>query len=236
MKTIVTKVLSMVFALTFASQTVLAHEEDCKQQYNNYREVIQKTVNMVYDHEAAELVRKYGLQILNLTWEDTGRYKNSSVGPNISDMTIQIQQKDPNTGYYDLTCMPVIRYPNFSDKTGDISPDKFYLLVGNEKGKNLKRVTLREFLGNIRKYLHDPTSWKENNTSLLAERDTHVLVSSQACFLPIPKEGIAEFNPVLFNYQSYEGNPAVLTILATREGTSVTLIDNKRDGFQAGYS
>jgi hypothetical protein len=39
---------------------------------------------------------------------------------------------------------------------------------------------------------------------------------------------------VLFNYQSYKGDPAVLTILATREGTSVTVIDNVRDRFQAG--
>jgi len=30
------------------------------------------------------------------------------------------------------------------------------------------------------------------------------------------------------------GDPAVLTILATREGTSVTVIDNQRDGFAAG--
>lgn len=41
---------------------------------------------------------------------------------------------------------------------------------------------------------------------------------------------------MLFNYQSYEENPAVLAIIATREGTSVTVIDNKRDGFQGGYS
>ena len=210
----------------------------CEDEYQSecYNEVIRKTENMVSDPEVQSLVRSCGLNILNLTWEDTGRYKNSSVGPNISDMTIQVQQKDPTTGNYNLTCMPVIRYANFSDKTGDISPDKLFLLVGNEKGKKLKRVSLREFLGNMRKYLSCPDSWKGNKISLLADRDTHVLVSAQACFLPIPNEGIAEFNPVLFNYQSYEKNPAVLTIIATREGTSVTVIDNKRDGFQAGYS
>src|SRR5262249_17212537 len=63
---------------------------------------------------------------------------------------------------------------------------------------------------------------------------SHVLVSAQACFLPIPREGSAEFNPVLFNYQSRAGDPAVLTVLATREGTSVTVIDNQRDAFKAG--
>jgi hypothetical protein len=61
-----------------------------------------------------------------------------------------------------------------------------------------------------------------------------VLVSAQACFLPIPRDGIAEFSPVLFNYQSRKGDPAVLAILATREGTSITVIDNERDAFEAG--
>ncbi|MEK6246858.1 MAG: hypothetical protein N2C12_01680, partial [Planctomycetales bacterium] len=117
----------------------------------------------------------------------------------------------------------------------DISPDLFYVLVGNEKGQPLKKITLRELLENLREHLHDPSSWKGSKKSLLAkDRDSHVMVSAQACFLPIPKEGIAEFNPVLFNYQSGAENPAVLTILATREGTSVTVIDNTRDAFEAG--
>lgn len=199
-----------------------------------YRDVVAKTVAMTGDRNARKLAADWGLKVLNVTWEDTGRYKNSAVGPNISDMTIQVQLMDPRTEQFSLHCMPVIRYPNFSDKTGDVSLDDFHLLVGNEKGRGLKRVTLREFLGDMRSYLSNGRSWKGRGRSLLAERDTHVLVSAQASFLPIPKRGKAEFNPVLFNYQSYEGDPAVLTILATREGTSVTVIDNKRDAFQAG--
>src|SRR5262249_3983820 len=35
-------------------------------------------------------------------------------------------------------------------------------------------------------------------------------------------------------YQSRAGDPVVLAILATREGTSMTVIDNQRDGFRAG--
>jgi hypothetical protein len=71
---------------------------------------------------------------------------------------------------------------------------------------------------------------------LLAERDSHVLVSAQAAFLPVPQQGLAQFNPVIFNYQSYQGDPAVLTLVATREGTSATIIDNVRDAFPAGFS
>jgi hypothetical protein len=202
------------------------------QAYEEYKAIVARTSGMVQDAEVRRLAARHGLDVMNLTWEDTARYQNSAVGPNISDMTIQIQQRDPRTGQYYLSCMPVIRFPNFTDKTADIDPAKFSLLVGNEKGQALRRISLIEFLANPRKYLSDPKSWKSDNTFLHANRDTHVLVSAQACFLPVPKHGLAEFNPVLFNYQSMKQDPAVLTLLVTREGTSVTEIDNVRDGFQ----
>ncbi|MBY0524877.1 MAG: hypothetical protein K2R98_15845 [Gemmataceae bacterium] len=206
------------------------------QAYEAYRAVVERTAAMVNDNQAQRFSAARGLNVLNVTWEDTGRFKGSSVGPNISDMTIQVQQRDPRTGQYQLTCMPVIRFPNFDDQSADINANKFHLLVGNEKGQSLQRVSLWQFLGNVRKHLSRPESWKGDNTFLLANRDTHVLVSAQACFLPVPKQGIAEFNPVLFNYQSRKGDPAVLTILATREGTSMTVIDNQRDGIAAGQT
>jgi len=200
-----------------------------------YLDVINRTKNMVLDDRAQSLVQRFGLSLLNLTWEDTGRFQNSAVGPNISDMTIQVQSYDTATDSYQLHLMPVIRYANFEDRSADILLSKISLLVGNEKGEDtLEKVPLRSILGNLRDYLHDPDSWAGRRTSLLADRDSHVLVSAQACFLPIPQTGMAQFNPVLFNYQSYAENPAVLTILATREGTSITIIDNTRDGFEAG--
>lgn len=197
---------------------------------DSYAEVVRSTSGMVGDANAQQLAQRHGLQVLDLTWEDTSRFKGSCVGDNISDMTIQVQEEVAK-GSYRLTCMPVIRFPNFEDKSGDISPDRFLVPVGNERGRSLEPVTLREYLGNIRRYLTAPLSWKGEKTSLLCERDTRVLVSAQACFLPVPREGKAEFNPVLFNYQSSPGAPAVLAILVTREGTSATVIDNARDGF-----
>ena len=200
----------------------------------SYPQVIQSTAAMVSDGRAQKLAQQFGLNILNLTWEDTGRYQNSSVGPNISDMTIQVQQFNPSTQDYSLHLMPVIRYPNFEDKSADVPLDRFFIKVGNQRGRALQTVSLREVLGNPRRYLSKPNSWKGTQTSLLAPRDTHALVSAQACFLPIPQGGTAQFNPVVFNYQSSAQNPAVLTILASREGTSMTIIDNQRDGFEAG--
>ncbi|SVD36534.1 uncharacterized protein METZ01_LOCUS389388, partial [marine metagenome] len=120
--------------------------------------------------------------------------------------------------------------------TCDLDPRDFTLLVGNDKkkGSKLKRISLYEFLERPPRYLNKPGSWKAKDKSLLRDSDGKVLVSAQACFLPVPKKGKATFNPVLFNYQSYKGDPAVLTVLATREGTSVTVIDNTRDAFAGG--
>lgn len=207
-------------------------------QDSTYREAVLKTADMASNSEAQALAAKFDLQILNVTWEDTGRYKGSSVGPNISDMTIQVAAERPKDegGGRTVHCMPVIRFPNFSDKSADFDPEKFSLLVGNEKGQPLRKITLKEFLENPTLYLHDAGSWSgDGRRSLLApKRDSKVLVSAQACFLPVPKEGKATFNPVLFNYQSMQKDPAVLTILVTREGTSTTIIDNIRDAFQEG--
>ena len=234
-KKVIPVVMSAMLLATTAVTPALAQSRGAPPD-PEYIEAIEETAAMVWDPRAQALVEKYGLNIVNVTWEDTGRYYDSSVGPNISDVTIQVQHRSPERGDYDLTLMPVIRYPNFSDLTADISPDDFYLLVGNEDGEELERVTLTEYLSQLPRYLSDPDSWPGDEVSLMARRDTHVLVSAQAAFLPVPEEGMAEFNPVIFNYQSYQGDPAVLTIVATREGTSATIIDNVRDAFPSGFS
>ena len=218
------------------SQDNLKSANPSKPTTNDYVDAIHKTSKMVSDPKVRALAGKHGLNVLNVTWEDTGRFKDSSVGPNISDMTIQVAHGDPKAGKMEVTCMPVIRQPNFSDKTCDLDPRDFTLLVGNhkKKGNKLKRISLYEFLEHPTRYLNNPGSWKAKDKSLLCDRDGKVLVSAQACFLPVPKKGKATFNPVLFNYQSYKGDPAVLTVLATREGTSVTVIDNTRDAFDNG--
>lgn len=192
-----------------------------------HAEAITRTAEMTRSGTAQKLAGKHGLQILDLTWEDTGRFKGSCVGPNISDMTIQVAEGGR------VTCMPVIRYPNFSDKTGDVSIDDVMLRVGNERGARLSSISLRAYLRDLRAHLSQPSSWSGSETSLLAPREQEVLVSAQACFLPVPPSGQAAFNPVLFNYQSSAGSPAVLAIVATREGTSATIIDNTRDAFGA---
>jgi hypothetical protein len=192
-----------------------------------YGRVIAKVANMVSDSDLSRRVQRRNLSLVNVAWEDTGRAQGSSLGPNISDLSLQVRRRDPS-GQFESSIMPVIRAPNFVDRTGDIPADRFFVRVGNEQGQNLRSVPLTDVLRNLKGFAARPDSILGDG-NVFAARDSHFLVSAQAVFLPIPKSGKAQFNPVLFNYQSAPGSPAVLTILVTRQGTSMQVIENKPD-------
>ena len=183
---------------------------------------IQQVEQMPWDSGVQAMAQRHGLNVVNVTWEDTGRFKGSSVGPNITDLTIGVRD---DSGA--LHPMPVLRFDNFSDKTADLPASDFLMPMGNAWGdEELRAVSLADVLHDTRRYLHDPGSWAGEGRSLWDDRDENVLVSAQACFLPIPKAGEATFTPVVYNYQSSPGNPAVLTMIATRQGTSIQIVDN----------
>ncbi len=200
-----------------------------------FAEVVADVANMVSDEHVTSLAAAKQLGVLNVLWEDTGRWEGSSVGPNISDVTIEVEASRGDGGSQTYL-MPVIRNDNFNDKTADVRMDRIFIPVGNHKGGALKTITLTELLANPSRYLSHADAGKIRGRSLLAKRDSHVLVSAQHAFLPVPKDGSATFWPVIFNYQSYAENPAVLTILVTRQGASLTIVDNARDTVGGGAS
>lgn len=198
-----------------------------------YARVIDKVANMVSDGDLRQRTRRRNLSIVNVMWEDTGRAQGSALGPNISDLTLQVRRRD-ESGRFQSSIMPVIRHPNFTDRTGDVPADRFFVRVGNEQrgAQTLRSVPLTDVLRNLKAFSSRPDSILGDG-NMLAPRDTHFLVSAQAVFLPIPKSGKAEFNPVLFNYQSAPGSPAVLAILVTRQGSSMQVIENKGEDVTA---
>ncbi len=198
-----------------------------------YARVVDKVANMVSDSGLQQRVARRKLSVVNVMWEDTGRAEGSSLGPNISDLTLQVRRRDEG-GQFHASVMPVIRHPNFTDRTGDVPADRFFVRVGNEQrgSQSLKSVPLTDVLKNLKAFASRPDSILGSG-NMLAPRDSHFLVSAQAVFLPIPKSGKAQFNPVLFNYQSAPGSPAVLTILVTRQGSSMQVIENKGEDVTA---
>jgi hypothetical protein len=208
-----------------------------------YTRVVERVAAMVRDGDLSARVSRRGLHLVNVAWEDTGRAEGSAIGPNISDFTLQVRhavaarsavapwfQDDapPPLTRWETTLMPVIRPPNFTDVTGDVPASLFFVRVGNASGKELRTVPLLDVIRDLGRFATASASLGEGSrVDLSAPRDTHFLVSAQALFLPIPRREAAEFNPVLFNYQSAPSSPAVLAILATREGTSMTVIENR---------
>lgn len=182
--------------------------------------VLQMVTEMPFDQQARNIAGRYGLDIQLVAYEDNARYENSSWGPCISDMTLQSEG----------SMMPIIRAPNFTDLTWDVPIDKINLAVGNEVGGPLYKVTLREYLQNFKMYMHNPGSWRGQQTSLLASRDSHAIYSAQACFLPIRENTELSFNAAIFNYQTRPSHPAVLAIVASAAGTSAQVVYTGSDG------
>ena len=97
---------------------------------------------------------------MNVLWEDTGRWEGSSVGPNISDVTIEVEMKDAAASRR-TALMPVMRHANFTDKTGDVEHRPDLVPVGNQaQGGRSRHVSLREFLAEPTRYMTLPHKGK----------------------------------------------------------------------------
>ena len=169
-----------------------------------------------FNKDAQGTLDRHGLRAYTVTWEDTARQRGSAVGPNITDLTL-------TTGGTDL---PIIRRENFADLTWDSAIDAVQLRVGNEHGEPLRTVSLRTLLANPADYLSDPHAYE--GASLVDEkRDVNVLMSAQACLLPVSlRDGEkTPFAVTVRNYQSRPGSPAVLVIVAGDDGTSCHVIN-----------
>merc|ERR1712113_1193989 len=88
--------------------------------------------------------------------------------------------------------------------------------------------SLSDYLSNFGDFITNKEYKKEINLlSQKESKDSHVIMSSQACFLPIQSGEETKFNVALFNYQSKLKNPAVLVIVSTAKGSSAQIIEGK---------
>ena len=60
----------------------------------DFARVIDKVSGMVSDSDLQRRVQRRALSLVNVTWEDTGRAQGSSLGPNISDLSLQVRRKE----------------------------------------------------------------------------------------------------------------------------------------------
>jgi hypothetical protein len=177
---------------------------------DKFQEVLAYVTKIYSDPQAQKAASKFNLRIMRTAWEDTGRDKNSSVGPNISDMTLGVNGNS----------MPIIRGDNFVDVSVDMPLDLIpNFVVGNHDGSELRAVSLKDILSEPQAYM----TCADKQQSLFLDRDVNILTSAQACLLPL-HEGNVPFCVDLYNYQSTIEEPAVLVIIGTAQGTSCQVV------------
>jgi len=173
----------------------------------------------------AARLRALGLHLTHVRCEDSVRRTGPARGAEIGDMTLQVHSR--RQGQQFATSMPVLRVPDFADRSVELALAAVRVRVGNHRGEPLRTIGLDEYLGDLRSHLSRPDSWA--GASLLTASDDRVEVRAQACCLPVPHGGLAAFMPVVCPPRSWPGAPAVLAIVATRDGTSATVVDHRRD-------
>lgn len=158
--------------------------------------------------------KRHKLNIGFIKWEDTARTKGSSWGPNISDVTLDV----------DGQSFPIIGTENFKDPTFDMPIARFSANVGNEKlcavgGEGpMQRIPFKQYLENLSEYVSSTIKG-----SMYLPRDEKILTSAQSCVLPL-HDGKVSFNVRIHNYQYDSEDPAVLVVVVSPHGTSAQLI------------
>lgn len=184
-----------------------------------------------------------GLELLSLTRPPVVEQGDAEGRVESIGFSLQVHTTGPRWGEPRLYSMPVFRSRAHPDSRR-VPPDAIELVVGNELPASSasplplrpipRRVTLREYLGRFRRYLSRPASWPGPWTSLLAERDSEVVLRAQVCPLAVDSEGRATYTPVVIARGQRSGAPGTLVILATPYGTSATILTGDRDGFFEG--
>lgn len=157
----------------------------------------------------------HGMIMKRLSWEDTARTIGTCYGPNISDMTI-VTFKNGKKSW-----MPIVSCgSNFVDETNDVPIDQFSVPVDNFlEDKIGANIPLKEFLSRLPEF-----TGNEKMENMLLDRDERIMVKTQACFLPCDEGESVDFGVQMYNYQSLDYSPAVMTIMVSKEGTSVQVL------------
>ena len=191
----------------------------------------------------------YPLKLDSFFWNKYSKLRKKSWGGAVTEMTLLVNN----------TRMPIIRKPNYSETTYNVSMDTVPITVGNQSkdgfiGKEV--ISLREYLSNFSRYQSTPeindndelkTNDKTSKISLLCsekkENDNTVIMDTMSCLLPINSvSGCSEFMIATLNWKSGLKNPSCLYIVSTVNGTSSVIIEGNfqkvycnKNGFKAPF-
>ena len=173
----------------------------------------------------------YPLVLDSLFWNKYNKLRVKSWGGCVTDQTILI----------DNIRMPIIRKPNYSQSTWDVSLDSIPITIGNQSKSDqfiqTQTISLREYLNNFNKYMSstraqfsstddDTKEFIPSNINLLSSSDNTVIMNTSCCLLPANiNEGTTKFSLGALNWKTALKNPACLYIVSTINGTSSVIVE-----------
>lgn len=204
-------------------------EKDFWQAETDLR-AIKNSVNIGGDSGIRDLARNYSLEILNFSWRDSLALKNSRLGPASADFSWRVSFVHPvrNTSLSEM--IPVVRRINILEEPVKIDLRNVTLWVGNQSNQNLKRVSLYKVLSEPLSFMSNPKNGGVEGQSLLAPNEHFGFMSTQAVVLPFNHQSdLRKTDLEVYSPQSIPGEPAVLFLVSTSEGSSFGLIENNEN-------
>ncbi len=176
-------------------------------------EYYNKTMALISDAKFNALVGKEGFSPVKISWEDIGRYENSSVGDRISDVGIWVRRNEADPQSASLA-MSVRRDNNFRDKVLVVPSSK--IKIHRQVNGKTQELTLTERLAQLK--LSSP------------KRDKNVIVSNQFAVVPVPakdmegawKRGVPP--RAAFNFSIYPFGSTNYVITDVIEGSSEAIV------------
>jgi hypothetical protein len=179
----------------------------------DWEEYFRKTVNLTANAEFLKLLRERSFFPVKISWEDIGRYENSSWGDRISDVGIWVRrvENDPQSAELALS---VRRDSNFRDKVLMVPAEN--IKIHTKQDDETNEVSLPERLSQL---------------GLRSEsRDKNVIVSNQFAIVPVPAKSmrsgsIGDHPPrAAFNFSIYPYGSTNFVITDVIEGSSDAIV------------
>lgn len=178
----------------------------------SWNEYFDATVNLWNRPDFLSLVQSQGFSPVKISWEDIGRYQNSSWGDRISDVGIWVRRNEWDPASAQLA-LSVRRDSNFRDKVLMVPAEKIKVHV-RSWGRTVER-TLPERLAEL--------------GLASQQRDRNVIVSNQFAIVPVPGRGMEngwrrEAPRAAFNFSIYPYGSTNFVITDVIEGSSEAVV------------
>lgn len=172
--------------------------------------------SLLSDGFVIDKLKSSGLYCKNIECKSCMR----TVGTEISDIGMFMVAKDQvsdNNNYMGM--IPAIRAANPRDLSKPVS--EIFLPVNGTK------VSLSDYLSNLKLYSGDKTDGKNDINLLCKQKDNNIKFSKQISFVPAMSYPHIDYTMRLSNYKlPIMNDPAFLIITASKDGTSCQIIES----------